>query len=97
MSSSLNEITKTDRRIEQLKLQVQQQIDLIDCLNQEHYDVTRERRALNLCKFPRNTRAHARARTVDNRFDPRARGKLQARVLPQIFRPATRSSRSASA
>jgi hypothetical protein len=47
MSPSQDRIAKADRRIEQLKLQVQQQIAYVDCLRREHYDVKRERRALD--------------------------------------------------
>ena len=47
MPSLPEQITKADRRIELLKFQVQQQIALIDCLHREHYDVKRERRALD--------------------------------------------------
>ena len=47
MSSSQNKIAGADRRIEQLKLQVQQQIAYIDCLQCEHYDLKRELRALD--------------------------------------------------
>jgi hypothetical protein len=47
MPSLSEQITKADRRIELLKLQVQQQVALIDCLHSEHYDVKRERRALD--------------------------------------------------
>jgi hypothetical protein len=47
MPSLSEQLIQTDRRIEQLKLQVEQQYALIDCLKREHYDVTRERRALD--------------------------------------------------
>jgi hypothetical protein len=47
MPSLPEQITQADRRIELLKLQVQQQIAVIDCLHREHYDVKRERRALD--------------------------------------------------
>ena len=47
MPSLSETITKAERRIEQLKLQVQQQLPYIDCLRREHYDVKRERRALD--------------------------------------------------
>src|SRR6476620_4166525 len=47
MPSLSEQITKAGRRIELLKCQVQQQIALIDCLHSAHYDVKRERRALD--------------------------------------------------
>jgi hypothetical protein len=47
MSSPQDRIAEADRRIEQLKLRVQQQIAYVDCLQREHYDVKRERRALD--------------------------------------------------
>jgi BMFP domain-containing protein YqiC len=47
MSTLPEQITKADSRIEQLKLQVQQQIAYIDCLQREHYDVKRMRLALD--------------------------------------------------
>ena len=47
MPSLSEKITKAERRIEQLKLQVQQQLPYIDCLRREHYDVKTERRALD--------------------------------------------------
>ena len=47
MSALQENITKADRRIDQLKLQVQQQIALVDCLKEDGYDVKRERQALD--------------------------------------------------
>src|SRR6266478_2809904 len=47
MSFPQDRIAEADRRIEQLKLRVQQQIAYVDCLQREHYDVKRERRALD--------------------------------------------------
>jgi cell division protein FtsB len=47
MSSLKEQISAVERRIEQLKLQVQQQRALIECLHDEGYGVARERRALD--------------------------------------------------
>ena len=47
MSSLKDQITAVERRIEQLRLQVQQQRALIECLRGEEYGVGRECRALD--------------------------------------------------
>jgi len=47
MISLKEQIIAVERRIEQLKLQVQQQRAHIDCLHREGYAVGRERRALD--------------------------------------------------
>jgi cell division protein FtsB len=47
MSSLKEQITAVERRIEQLKLQVQQQRAHIECLHCEGYPVERERAALD--------------------------------------------------
>jgi len=46
MSSLRQQIVETGRCIERLKRQVRQQIDYIDCLERNDFDVTRARQAL---------------------------------------------------